>query len=266
MPHPRTLNPADVELTDVAAILGFPLFIRPVQSLPFFTRFGRKGFTAHTLQELRQYLHVAEQHQMPVLLQEIIPGPGEYGYSMRGYLDRRFQVMALMALQKQQQPSLFTPLTVKQSIPLTVLADAVRIVITYLQAIQYQGLFFAEWKRDPRDGIVKLLEINARSAGGNAFGAACGMNHILLAYQEALGLPITPLTHYRTDLCGINLLPNLRYQLIQILQGRFSPRNLLPYFHPKQFLILSRQDGRPFLTMLRQAVADFVTGKASWRI
>jgi hypothetical protein len=67
-------------------------------------------------------------------------------------------------------------------------------------------------------------------------------------------------------LCGINLLPNLRYQLTQILHGRFSPRNLLPYFRPKQFLIFSGSDGRPFLTVLRHAVADFVMGDASWRV
>jgi predicted ATP-grasp superfamily ATP-dependent carboligase len=254
VPHPRTLYPDHLDYAEIEPTLGFPVFIRPSQSLPFFTQFGCKGFVAQTLQEVRKYLRVAEAHQMPVMLQEIIPGPGEAGYSMRGYVDHASQVVALMALQKLQQPSLFTSLTVKRSIPLAHVADAAQALVTYLQTIKYRGLFFAEWKRDPRDGIVKLLEINARSAGGNYFGVTCGMNHVLLAYHDALGRAITPISQYHEGIYGINLLANLRYQLDQLRHGQFSPRTLLPYLQRKQYLIFSWRDGRPFLKVLAQVL------------
>jgi predicted ATP-grasp superfamily ATP-dependent carboligase len=254
VPHPVTLYPEALNLREIASTLGFPVFIRPEQSLLFYERFRCKGFVAHDLGDVRHHLRVTARHQLPVMIQEIIPGPGDAGFSMRGYLDHHSRVMALMALQKHQQPSLFTPLTVKRSIPLTQLPYASQALTAYLHAIQYRGLFFAEWKRDPRDGVLKLLEINARSAGGNYFGVTCGMNHIWLAYQDALGHPITPLTRYQTGIYGINLLPNLVYQLSQLLQRRFTPRNLLPYLHRNQYLILSRRDGRPFLHALAQAL------------
>jgi predicted ATP-grasp superfamily ATP-dependent carboligase len=250
VPHPATFDPTELDLRDVQSVLGYPVFLRPAQSLPFFQRFKAKGFIAHNIHQLRQYLHVADQHRMPIMIQEIIPGPGELGYSMRGYVDRESQLMALMALQKLQQPSLFTALTVKRSIPLSQVQGADQVLTEYLQKIKYTGLFFAEWKQDPRDGVMKLLEINARSAGGNAFGAACGMNHILLAYHDALGSVISPIKRYDEGVYGINLLLNLKYQLSQITHGHFTPRMLHPYLQQKQYLLLSRGDGLPFLKAL----------------
>ena len=42
-------------------------------------------------------------------------------------------------------------------------------IINYLKKIQFNGLFDAEFKKDPRDGNFKLIEINARSWWQNSF-------------------------------------------------------------------------------------------------
>jgi D-aspartate ligase len=56
-----------------------------------------------------------------------------------------------------------------------------------LQAIGYSGLVELEYKRDPRDDVPKLLDINARTWGYHTVGAAAGVDFPYLLYLEQLG-------------------------------------------------------------------------------
>ena len=46
-----------------------------------------------------------------------------------------------------------------------------------------------EFKRDPRDGGYKLMEINARHWLWHSLAAACGVNLSYVAYRDAIGDP-----------------------------------------------------------------------------
>ena len=48
-----------------------------------------------------------------------------------------------------------------------------------------------EFKRDPRDGLYKLIEINARHYGTHALASAAGVDLSHVAYEDALGRPFT---------------------------------------------------------------------------
>jgi predicted ATP-grasp superfamily ATP-dependent carboligase len=204
--------------------------------------------------ELRQYLAVAQAYNINVLLQEIIPGPAPHLYGIRGYLDQHSQLVALMADQKIHQPRMFTNNSVKRSIPLTVdgIPQAVQILITYLQCMQYTGLFHSEWKKDPCTNELKLLEINARSSGGNHFGAQCGINHILMAYRGALGERLETQTTYNTGIYQINLVSDLQVLLSKLVKSSWSNWSLTPYLNKKVWHTFAYNDPRPFLQLLRQ--------------
>jgi predicted ATP-grasp superfamily ATP-dependent carboligase len=187
VPHPQTFSPEDTPRDVIMQRLSFPMYIRPAQSLLFAQHFRHKGFVVHNQEELHTFLAIAEQARVEVLVQEVIPGPTSEGYILQGYLNQQSQPIVIVAAQKLRQPTMFSNQSVQVSIPPSSIAECIQSIVDYFQQIQYRGLFGAEFKRDPRDGQLKLLEVNARSMGGNRFETACGANDILAAYRDVLG-------------------------------------------------------------------------------
>ena len=76
-----------------------------------------------------------------------------------------------------------------------------------LKEIKYNGIFDAEFKLDHRDGLYKLIEINARPWWQNALPTKCGMNIIKAAYDHAAGNTAAEVLHqdYRYGIKWINL-------------------------------------------------------------
>ena len=62
---------------------------------------------------------------------------------------------------------------------------------TLLARVNYRGIFSAEFKRDARDGQYRILEVNTRAWTYVEFASRCGVNVCEMAWQDALGLPVT---------------------------------------------------------------------------
>ena len=75
------------------------------------------------------------------------------------------------------------------TVPFDEVADAADELVRLLASVGYRGIFSAEFKRDERDGVLKLLEVNVRPWWYVEFAALCGVDVCHLAYREALGLP-----------------------------------------------------------------------------
>jgi predicted ATP-grasp superfamily ATP-dependent carboligase len=56
-----------------------------------------------------------------------------------------------------------------------------------LRAVGFQGISQVEFKRDPRDGVYKLMEINPRLWQWHGLAAACGVDLPRIAYSDLLG-------------------------------------------------------------------------------
>jgi predicted ATP-grasp superfamily ATP-dependent carboligase len=250
VPHPMTLNADEIDGATLAGNISLPVFIRPSHSRMFETIFHQKGFVAHTVGEVRGYLQVAANHEIDVMVQEIIPGPTANGYVIKGYLDQRSEPLVLFASQKIRQPSMFSNTSVSQSIRMSDLADVSDVVIDYLKAIKYQGLFGAEIKQDARTGAFKLLEINARSMGGNYFPFACGVNTVLTAYLDSLGEDASPVMDYEVGVYNIALINDMRSLVRMVAKGHLSRETLLPYVRKKIWYMFSRDDPIPFVINL----------------
>jgi predicted ATP-grasp superfamily ATP-dependent carboligase len=65
-----------------------------------------------------------------------------------------------------------------------------------LQRAGYRGMFSAEFKLDPRDGVFKLIEVNARAWWYVDFAARCGADVCRLAYADALAEPLEAQSAY----------------------------------------------------------------------
>jgi len=73
---------------------------------------------------------------------------------------------------------------------------ALETVETLLGDGTYRGIFSAEFKRDERDGLFKILEVNTRSWWYVEFAASCGVNVVEMAYRDALGVPVGEVSDY----------------------------------------------------------------------
>lgn len=76
------------------------------------------------------------------------------------------------------------------SVPLSEARGAVDTVVGLLTGLGYRGIFSAEFKRDPRDEVFKILEVNARPWWFVEFAARCGLNVMEMACRDALGQPV----------------------------------------------------------------------------
>jgi predicted ATP-grasp superfamily ATP-dependent carboligase len=193
--HPETWYPADASCPDLARKVSYPVYVRPAQSLQFLQYFREKGFTAHSPRELRYYLELAQQHQVPVMVQQIVEGPTDDGYNIKGYFNRGGMLALLISKRKVWQPTMFSNPSVTVTIPHADAEKFTQPFLKYMKHHNYRGLFGAEFKRDSRDGQVKLLEVNARSMGCSYLGRACGADDIYAAYRDALGKDIVTETY-----------------------------------------------------------------------
>jgi D-aspartate ligase len=81
-------------------------------------------------------------------------------------------------------------------VPVEETGDASATLKTLLADIGYRGIFSAEFKRDPRDGVFNLIEVNARPWWYVEFAARCGVNVCKLAIRDALGQPVETISEY----------------------------------------------------------------------
>jgi D-aspartate ligase len=80
-----------------------------------------------------------------------------------------------------------------------------RISIDLLEKLNYHGLGGIEFKRDLRDGKLKLIEFNARYGLWDALGRVCGVDTAYVAYLDAIGEKLPPHRQARTGVKWLSL-------------------------------------------------------------
>jgi predicted ATP-grasp superfamily ATP-dependent carboligase len=250
IPHPTTFYSDEIAVAEIVPQLRFPVYIKPSISQIFVQAFQRKGFIAHNAQELQTYLHLVQRRDIDVMIQEIIPGPVTTEYIIRGYFNKASQLMGLHVTQELRSRP-FTVSSAFVSVPISHVEDVHPIIVQYLTQLQYHGPFVAEVKRDTRDDVFKVIEINARTGGGNANAPFCGFNHILLGYQEAIGEPITLLPSYTPNIYSVDLLSDILTAYMLLRQRRLSwSAWLQTYLSKHNDWLYQRDDLAPFFKQL----------------
>jgi predicted ATP-grasp superfamily ATP-dependent carboligase len=173
-------------------------FLKPTDSQRFLAQFGTKGMRVPTPADARRRLREVVAAGLSVVLQEYIPGSSAEHYFIDGYISRSGEAMALFARRRLRiYPPDFGNSTAMISVPLAHVEQAVDSVRRVLGAVDYHGIFSAEFKRDARDGLFKLLEVNTRPWWFVDFAVRCGVDVCRMAYEDAQGLPVTPPSDYR---------------------------------------------------------------------
>ncbi len=198
IPHPPT-----VPIRAAADLVGLPDavlqagFLKPRHSQAFARRYGVKAFRFRTRAEAVTLARKAEGAGLDLLLQEYVPGPPTRHFMIEGFVDAAGRVRARFVRQRlRMHPPEFGDSTYMVTRALDSVAAAVEPLDRLLAALRYRGMFEAEFKYDDRDARFKLLEVNARPWLFLGFAAACGVDFCVMAYRDALGLPVDPVERY----------------------------------------------------------------------
>jgi D-aspartate ligase len=205
---PRTAYPHSADEARAAAEeLGFPVLVKPEHPIGFKQRFRRQAFRCETLEDVEKaYEQAAEFAPM---VQELVPGGDDTLYTVGSYLTRDGRPLGLFSGRKlRQTPPGIGTCRIGEAIWVQEPVDA---ALRLLEAFGYFGLSQVEFKRDPRDGRFKLIEINPRLWQWHGLARACGVDLPRLAYADLVGEPLPEATtHGQGKRWAITLLPGER--------------------------------------------------------
>jgi D-aspartate ligase len=184
---PRTVFvDGDDDLARGAEEIGFPAVLRPVEAPAFETRFQRRALEVGSREELLRVYDGARECGT-LMLQDAVPGGDQELYTLGSYLDAQSRPLAQFTGRRLRQRAA-RPGQVSMAVSLWVPALA-ESGLRMLHEHRNHGVSQVEFKRDPRDGAYRLMQIRARHWSWHSLAAASGVNLSLAAYRDAIGEP-----------------------------------------------------------------------------
>jgi len=184
---PRTYfvhSPED--LAEAAREVPFPALFKPLRHQEMRRRFGVKVVLAETAADLAAAYEKASSCG-GLMLQEVVPGDDQDFYTFGAYHDASSRPLGQFVSRKiRQHPRDFGESRIAESdwVP-----DVASTSLSLLDELAYHGVSGTEYKRDPRDGRLKLMEVNARHWLHHTLATAAGVNLSSVAYSDAVGKP-----------------------------------------------------------------------------
>jgi predicted ATP-grasp superfamily ATP-dependent carboligase len=190
VPTPNFWQVRSVE--DVEAIrdkVTFPIMVKPLSSHKFNAVFKRKLFIIEeSFEELKEKARLALEHGLEIMVVEMIPGPDDLLNSYYTYIDRdgrylfHFTKRIIRRYPINRGGACYH---ITEWLPET--ADLGRKLFT---GINLRGLGNIEFKRDTRDGKLKVIEINPRFTAPHELIVRCGAPIDLIVYCHLTGQEI----------------------------------------------------------------------------
>ena len=178
--------------------LVFPLIVKPRLSHVFEGKTGKKLLTAHDFAGVSEAVGAIAAAGTSSVLMEKIPGPDDRLCSYFTYLDEDSKPMfhfAKRIIRRYPVLSGTGCYHVTDSIP-----EAVELANRLFRHVGLRGLANVEFKRDERDGTLKLIECNARFTASDSLVARSGINLAAFVYCRLTGRPLPPMGEYRTGM------------------------------------------------------------------
>ena len=250
VPAPRTaLVSSEVDLERQRDRFTFPAIAKPSQSHLYQELFGRRMLRVDGIDALVAAYREAAGAGLEIMLQELIPGDDRLGVNYNSYRVAGSAPLEFTAAKIRNTPRSFGPpaVVVSRYVP-EVIEPARRL----LDALAYEGYSCTEFKRDPRDGIYKLMEVNGRFNLSSLLMLRCGMNVPELAYRHVLYGEVPAAAQVREGVQWIDGTKDLMYALPELLRKPAGVRNFVqPYCQPHVFAVYDRADLRPIAVRYR---------------
>jgi D-aspartate ligase len=196
---PRTAVVSGPEDAGWAEDSSFPLAVKP----RFSHRYARassspKAIVVKDRRELERALHWSQQRGLSMLLTEIVPGPDGHFCSYYGYVDADGRELLHLTKRKlRQYPVGFGTGTYHLTEWQPEVAELGRRLF---RALGLVGLGNVEFKRDGRDGRLRLIECNLRLTAATELLRRAGVDLAEVVYQRALGRQVDEVVGFRSGM------------------------------------------------------------------
>jgi len=256
VPAPKTIVPKTVEdVEKYSKTVEFPCLVKPSQSHLFYEQFKCKMYPVNSADQMISVYRKAADAGLEVMLQEIIPGDDAEVVNYNAYFEDGEPLVEFTAEHVRNAPPWWgSPrVALSANIP-EVIAPGRKI----LRAMNFYGYACTEFKRDTRDGIYKLMEINGRHNLSTLLSVRCGINFPWIQHQH-LSEGIKPFdSDFESGIYWIDIVRDVGYSLKFLTQERYSlGQYLRPYVKPHVYAIFDLKDIRPFIKrctyLVRQA-------------
>ena len=252
VPHPALFQPKTMaDLEEIIPKTAFPIMIKPVLSHEFVNQFDTKLFIIQNVDELRRRFGQTVEHNLNVMIQEIIPGTDERALeSVEIYVNSAGQIAAeQFNVKLRQTPPMFGVMRAGETVP--PINDIREYAHTMLQHIDYRGFASFEFKRDGRDGLPKLIEVNIRQPRNGQLLIASGTDIPWVIYQDLMLNKQESKLDYN-HVYFIDMIPDVGNTLFREPHILLNlPKFLKPYFsRHKTFAVYSASDTKPFVRLL----------------
>lgn len=179
-------------IAEVEALQGklrFPVMVKPIHSHLFVPVFGAKLFIVEdSFEELLASARRAFDAELEIMVVEMVPGPDDLLSSYYTYVDedgqslfhytkriiRRFPVNRGGACYHQSEW----------------LPETAAMGRRFFEGIGWRGMGNIEFKRDLRDGQLKVIECNPRFTAAHCLVIAAGVPIDLMIYRSLTGQPV----------------------------------------------------------------------------
>jgi len=204
----------------------FPVILKPALRLRPSNLATPKAWIALDHKSLLRRYDQASALLFPenLIIQEIVPGGGEAQFSYAALCRDGCSLASLVARRTRQFPRDFGQLStyVETVDAPEVIEPAERL----LSALRFTGLAEVEFKKDPRNGEIKVLDINPRVWGWHTLSKRAGVDFPYLLWLLARGEPV-PRARGRAGERWVHWTADLRMAIEETLAGRLPLRDYL---------------------------------------
>lgn len=233
---PETYVPGSLDdVRAVAAIIPYPCLIKPARPSSWHRRMVQDALRripggseksivvrhADALMDAYQQMAAIEPN---VVVSEVIPGEDRELLYFAFYRSADGRIWHFSGRKERIVPIHFGSASFVVS---TEAEDLDRVSITFLEKLGYRGLGGIEFKRDARDGSLKLIELNPRFGLWDALGQRVGVDTAAVAYLDAIGAQLPAPARARTEVRWISISRDIRAMLQYRKEGLLSTRSWL---------------------------------------
>ncbi|MGH7494844.1 MAG: carboxylate--amine ligase [bacterium] len=187
------------ELENILPEILFPVVVKPIHSHLFQKIFpGRRYLFANNAVELRKQLRQALTAKLKIMISEFIPGPDALLSSYYTYMDAggkplfHFTKKIIRRFLKNQGLACYHQTEWSE--------EVMQAGLKFFEGIHYRGFGNVEFKRDVRDGKLKIIECNPRLTAAQELLARSGMDVALLMYNHMAGFALPNMNGYQQGL------------------------------------------------------------------
>lgn len=188
---PRIWHVANrAELERVLPELRYPCAIKPRNSSEFWWRLKTKLLVAADQDELLRHFAVVDELGIAALVTEVIPGADDDYYSYWTYVDSTDRLRFHFTKRKFRQYPIHHGLGTLHASYLD--EEVHRLGERFVRGSGLRGIAVVEFKRDARDGRLKLMECNVRVTKSNEVIVQAGIDLPRLVYERITGGDFSP--------------------------------------------------------------------------